>query len=552
MVRFDLSALPTSATITGAQLQLYVLNVQRASLTASVNVHALTAVFTESAVTWAKRTAAANWTTAGGDINGTVSASVAYSTLAAGSWVTFTIPAAVAQGWVTTPASNYGFMVKPSVNGDPGTGTIYNMAWFAASEHATVSLRPKLVLTYTALDNVKPLVVLKGPADGGTIMPGTNVIVRAEASDPDGTVTGVTFTVDGVLLRQVATAPFTATWPNVTVGTHTLTATAWDNTGASAVSAPITVQGAWRIYGAEMGTNPGWALGSGWGFGKPTGADGSYGYPDPAAGIGGQNVVGYNLSGPYGAIATPTSATTPAFNCANFRNTVLSFWYWLGVEGSGYDHAAVAVSSDGLTWQTVWSNPAEVLAGGVWRQLRLNIGAYADGKPTVSVRWQMGTTDSAYHFGGWNVDEVLVAGESTNTAADGDGDGVSDFWEQLNFGSTGSPEGGVGLDADGDGDSNLDEFVAGTDPLGSNDTLAVAIDDLPGKVRVSFTGRVANTNTCGALKRHYALETRPRLDIGTWTGLRGYTDLPAADRVFAVTNAVGTGRAYYRVKAWLK
>lgn len=55
---------------------------------------------------------------------------------------------------------------------------------------------------------------------------------------------------------------------------------------------------------------------------------------------------------------------------------------------------------------------------------------------------------------------------------DTDGDGLPDAWELLHFGSLALSASG---DADGDGVSNLAEFIAGSDPLGQNNSAVSLI-----------------------------------------------------------------------------
>ena len=83
-----------------------------------------------------------------------------------------------------------------------------------------------------------PSVSITSPTDGATIpSPAT---ITASASDPDGTVTNVSFFDGSTLLGGVVTAPFTITSP-LAVGGHALTAVAQDDAGLSATSSVVNV-----------------------------------------------------------------------------------------------------------------------------------------------------------------------------------------------------------------------------------------------------------------------------------------------------------------------
>ena len=116
---------------------------------------------------------------------------------------------------------------------------------------------------------------------------------------------------------------------------------------------------------------------------------------------------GYNLDGDYENNMDETHLTTSPFNCTDVAGTTLSFYRWLGVETSTYDHTYVRVSNDGSTWHTVWQNTGEV-DDQDWVYQELDISAYADGHSTVQLRWTMGETDSAWVYCGWNIDDVQV------------------------------------------------------------------------------------------------------------------------------------------------
>jgi|GEM_PF-1153860 len=169
-----------------------------------------------------------------------------------------------------------------------------------------------------------------------------------------------------------------------------------------------TVQYSWN-----MDTNPGWSISGGlWAWGRPTGQGGAYGYPDPTSGYTGLNVYGYNLNGDYTNNMPEYHLTTTAIDCSELAQVSLKFWRWLGVEGPQYDHAYVRLSTNGTNWTTIWQNPSEI-TDNAWVQQQFDISGLADGQPTVYLRWTMGTTDGAWTYCGWNIDDVEIWGVST-------------------------------------------------------------------------------------------------------------------------------------------
>lgn len=89
-------------------------------------------------------------------------------------------------------------------------------------------------------DITPPTVSIVSLANGATIVAGL-ITLRAEASDDIG-VTRVAFYVDGKLLGSDPSAPYSMNWnAKKLLGTHTLTAVAYDAAGNSTVSAPVTI-----------------------------------------------------------------------------------------------------------------------------------------------------------------------------------------------------------------------------------------------------------------------------------------------------------------------
>ena len=88
--------------------------------------------------------------------------------------------------------------------------------------------------------NLPPSVVLAAPLSGTTRVAGTAMTLSATASDPDGTVTRVDFYDGSSLIGSRLTAPWSLSWTG-TAGSHSLTARAVDNSGASTTSAAATI-----------------------------------------------------------------------------------------------------------------------------------------------------------------------------------------------------------------------------------------------------------------------------------------------------------------------
>lgn len=89
--------------------------------------------------------------------------------------------------------------------------------------------------------NVPPAVSLSAPNNNANFATGGTVNMGAIAADADGTVAKVEFFAGSTKLGEDATSPFQFAWTNVLAGTHTLSARATDNQGATANSASIRI-----------------------------------------------------------------------------------------------------------------------------------------------------------------------------------------------------------------------------------------------------------------------------------------------------------------------
>ena len=120
-----------------------------------------------------------------------------------------------------------------------GSHTLSAMAYDNAGA-STTSASVNITVT-SNVPNVPPTVALTSPAAGQSFVQGTAIAMAATASDTDGTVSRVEFYADGVKLGEDTSAPYNFSWSGATVGSHTLSAVAYDNAGASTTSAGVSV-----------------------------------------------------------------------------------------------------------------------------------------------------------------------------------------------------------------------------------------------------------------------------------------------------------------------
>ncbi|HXJ60938.1 MAG TPA: lamin tail domain-containing protein [Verrucomicrobiae bacterium] len=131
------------------------------------------------------------------------------------------------------------------------------------------------------------------------------------------------------------------------------------------------------------------------------------------------------------------------------------------------------------------------------------------------------------------------ASPGRSNAGDADGDGLPNDWEQHYLLNPLLAE-DAQFDSDGDGMTNLEEFLAGTDPTDSADRLRVtAIDWVDGSVRLRFPlvpGKV------------YEIQYCDETPAGTWQSLRIIGPETSARTAEVLdTNVAGVGARYYRI-----
>jgi hypothetical protein len=91
---------------------------------------------------------------------------------------------------------------------------------------------------YGGSSKTAPTVTITGPLDNTRYSEYSTVVITANASTTNGSISKVEFYQGSTLLGTSTTSPFSYTWSNVAAGTYTLTAKAYDNS-SSTVSSPV-------------------------------------------------------------------------------------------------------------------------------------------------------------------------------------------------------------------------------------------------------------------------------------------------------------------------
>jgi PKD repeat protein len=159
------------------------------------------------------------------------------------------------------------------------------------------------------------------------------------------------------------------------------------------------------------------------------------------------------------------------------------------------------------------------------------------------------TTNSVTHtYAGGHYDVALTVtgpgGSSTDTQPNYIGVLTTfENWQTLYFGSTNNPTGDAAADPDGDGFSNLQEFLAGTDPTNSLSSLRiVSIQPQSNGLFITWLTGVGRTN---------ALQATPS-GVGSYSN--NFTDLFVVTNTVSPTNYLDGGSLtngparYYRIR----
>ena len=111
---------------------------------------------------------------------------------------------------------------------------------------------------------------------------------------------------------------------------------------------------------------------------------------------------------------------------------------------------------------------------------------------------------------------------------DSDGNGLPDAWEIARLGGIGQDP---NADGDGDGQSHLKEWIAGTNPLDANDAFNLAILQGAGQIEVAFVALRAEGSGYEGVSRFYSLESSPSAASGPWSGVTNFLRVSGNNQV---------------------
>ena len=147
-------------------------------------------------------------------------------------------------------------------------------------------------------------------------------------------------------------------------------------------------------------------------------------------------------------------------------------------------------------------------------------------------------------------------GEGMTAGSDGkdaDTNGIPDAWEITRFGGIGIQGASAGDDDDHDGVSNIQEYIAGTDPSDNESRPLIAIQSSGGEVEVLFRALEAVGPGYSGRTRFYTLEQCTDLASGTWVAVAPATEISARNQMCSfVETATDSSVRFYRVRTRLE
>ncbi|MBN1669646.1 MAG: lamin tail domain-containing protein [Kiritimatiellae bacterium] len=150
--------------------------------------------------------------------------------------------------------------------------------------------------------------------------------------------------------------------------------------------------------------------------------------------------------------------------------------------------------------------------------------------------------------------ESAIVNSQLPIVNDADQDGMPDAWEAVYLADLSDPaDRADSADPDGDGLSNLEEYITGTDPRQNGSCFAVDVGLSAGQVVIAVPTVAASGAGYEGFSRHYALERRAGADPALpWVAVPGYENRLGTGATVNYAGSDATGCACYRGRVWLE
>jgi hypothetical protein len=135
-------------------------------------------------------------------------------------------------GSVNDPESNFSLTNLPIGN--------HSLTVKAFDDKGAVAISPEVAIAVVPT-NLSPIVQIVSPSNGSEFFEGEDVRIEAEALDSDGKITKVEFYRGNVLIGTRNSSPYVAVIPKIVSGSYSITAKAFDDSGASTISSSVTI-----------------------------------------------------------------------------------------------------------------------------------------------------------------------------------------------------------------------------------------------------------------------------------------------------------------------